>query len=93
VETASNGAEALAKVRDDDFAAIVLDRMMPVRCGRASSLAAPRRGHAPPPWSVMSFRASENHASASPERGGAVTPKGPQRSGGPRVSAVNGRDE
>jgi CheY-like chemotaxis protein len=33
VETASNGAEALAKVRDDGFAAIVLDLMMPVMTG------------------------------------------------------------
>ena len=33
VETASNGAEALAKVRDDSFAAIVLDLMMPVMTG------------------------------------------------------------
>ena len=33
VETASNGAEALAKVRDDGFAAIVLDLMMPVMSG------------------------------------------------------------
>ena len=34
VETASNGAEALAKVQDDgDFAAIVLDVMMPIMSG------------------------------------------------------------
>ena len=33
VETASNGAEALAKVRADGFAAIVLDLMMPVMTG------------------------------------------------------------
>jgi CheY-like chemotaxis protein len=33
VETASNGAEALAKVRDDDLAAILLDLMMPVMSG------------------------------------------------------------
>ena len=33
VETASNGAEALAKVREDGFAAIVLDLMMPVMTG------------------------------------------------------------
>ena len=33
VETASDGAEALAKVRDDGFAAIVLDLMMPVMTG------------------------------------------------------------
>ena len=33
VETASNGAEALAKVRDDGFAAIVLDLMMPIMTG------------------------------------------------------------
>ena len=33
VETASNGAEALAKVRDDGFAAIVLDLMMPIMNG------------------------------------------------------------
>jgi CheY-like chemotaxis protein len=33
VETASNGAEALARVRDDGFAAIVLDLMMPVMTG------------------------------------------------------------
>jgi hypothetical protein len=33
VETASNGAEALAKVRADGFAAIVLDLMMPVMSG------------------------------------------------------------
>ena len=33
VETASDGAEALAKVRDDGFAAIVLDLMMPVMSG------------------------------------------------------------
>jgi two-component system nitrogen regulation response regulator GlnG len=33
VETAGNGAEALAKVRDDGFAAIVLDLMMPVMTG------------------------------------------------------------
>jgi CheY-like chemotaxis protein len=33
VETASNGAEALAKVQANDFAAIVLDLMMPVMSG------------------------------------------------------------
>jgi CheY-like chemotaxis protein len=33
VDTARNGAEALAKVRDDGFAAIVLDLMMPVMSG------------------------------------------------------------
>jgi CheY-like chemotaxis protein len=33
VETARNGAEALAKVRDDGFAASVLDLMMPVMSG------------------------------------------------------------
>ena len=33
VDTASNGAEALAKVRDDGFDAIVLDLMMPVMTG------------------------------------------------------------
>jgi CheY-like chemotaxis protein len=33
VETASNGAEALAKVREDGFAAVVLDLMMPVMTG------------------------------------------------------------
>ena len=33
METASDGAEALAKVRDDGFAAIVLDLMMPVMSG------------------------------------------------------------
>jgi CheY-like chemotaxis protein len=33
VDTATNGAEALAKVRDDGFAAIVLDLMMPVMSG------------------------------------------------------------
>ena len=37
VETASNGVEALAKVREDDFAAIVLDLMMPVMTGPAGS--------------------------------------------------------
>ena len=33
VETASNGAEALAKVREDGFAAILLDLMMPIMSG------------------------------------------------------------
>ena len=33
VETAGDGAEALAKVRADGFAAIVLDLMMPVMSG------------------------------------------------------------
>ena len=33
VETARHGAEALAKVRDTGFAAIVLDLMMPVMSG------------------------------------------------------------
>ena len=33
VETASNGAEALARVREDGFAAIVLDLMLPIMTG------------------------------------------------------------
>jgi hypothetical protein len=42
---------------------------------------------------MIRFRASENHAVRVSEGEGAVTAQRPQRSGGPRVSAVDGADE
>src|ERR671933_60048 len=52
----------------------------------------PRRKGAPPPWSVMSFRASENHAPRVPERGAAVK-DGRRPPPQAARSVLDGRDE